>query len=153
MNLSVSRLRRVRQSSSRSAASCPWTGIEPERPPSSSPTAWRKVDLPEPDGPSKPTISPRFTSRSTPRRTSIVTSPWVKLRLSPRVMRTVSLITQYLDRIGARGLQRRKQRRGEDQDERDNDNRRDFYRIGLGRKLSEDADRRVPRVRAAERMN
>ena len=73
----------VRPSSSRFAASSPASRIEPSNPPSSSPTACSRVDLPEPDGPSNATISPGATSRSTPRSTSIVTSPWVKLRLRP----------------------------------------------------------------------
>ena len=47
---------------------------------------------------------PAATVRSTPRSTSIVTSPWVKLRSSPRVARTGSLIAQHLYRVGARRL-------------------------------------------------
>ena len=43
-------------------------------------------------------------SRSTPRSTSIVTSPCAKLRFRPRVWRTGSLIAQHLHRIGARRL-------------------------------------------------
>ena len=54
-----------------SATSSPAMRIEPSNPPSSSPTACSRVDLPEPDGPSRATISPRRTSRSTPRSTSM----------------------------------------------------------------------------------
>jgi hypothetical protein len=50
--------------------------IDPSKPPSSRPTAWSRVDLPDPEGPSSATISPAATCRSTPRSTSMVTSPW-----------------------------------------------------------------------------
>ena len=62
---------RVRPSSSSVAASSPAIRIEPSKPPSSSPTAWSRVDLPEPDGPEQATISPGRPSRSTPRSTSM----------------------------------------------------------------------------------
>src|SRR3546814_17080397 len=43
------------------------------------------------------TISPGATARSTPRKTSIVSSPWMKLRRRPATLRT-SFIAQHLDR-------------------------------------------------------
>src|SRR4249919_3226361 len=83
--------------------------IEPSNPPSSRPTACKSVDLPEPDGPSKATISPGCTARLTLRRTSIVTPPWVKLRFRPRVSSTGSFIAKHLDRVGVGSAPRREQ--------------------------------------------
>src|SRR5688500_17900417 len=127
--------------------------IDPSKPPSRRPTACSSVDLPEPDGPSRATISPGWTSRSTPRSTSMVTSAWVKLRLSWWVRRTASLIAQHLDRVGARRFPRRVKRRQERQDEREQDDRRDLERVGLGRQLGQEANRRVPQMLAGQRLD
>src|SRR5689334_23283369 len=120
--------------------------MEPWKPPSSSPTAWSSVDLPDPDGPSSATISPGATSRSTPRNTSIVTSPWVKLRLRPLVTRTGSLIAQDLHWVGAcspvGGIKRREER----QHQRGQHDRGHLDRIGLRRQIGEKANRRIPEV-------
>src|ERR1700712_3853579 len=104
--------------------------IEPWKPPSSRPTAWSMVDLPEPEGPSKATISPLRTCRSMPRSTSIVVPAWVKLRRRPCTSRT-SLITKHLHRIGARRLPRRIERGEEAEDHRHRHYRQHFERIGL----------------------
>src|SRR3546814_12586907 len=50
------------------------------------------------------TISPGATARSTPRKTSIVSSPWMKLRRRPATLRT-SFIAKHLDRIGIGSLE------------------------------------------------
>src|SRR5690606_39826826 len=108
--------------------------MHPSTPPSSSPTACNMVDLPDPDGPSSATISPSPTFRSTPRSTSMVTPPCVKLRVSPVTFRT-SFITQHLHGIGIGGLERRVKRREETEDERHQADDGDFHRIGLGRQF------------------
>src|SRR6185369_9585940 len=126
-----SRRNRVRPSSSSWAASCPANRIEPWKPPSRRPTACSRVDLPEPDGPRSATISPGFTSRLTPRRTSMVVPPWVKLRLRSRVTSAASLIAKHLDRIGVRRPTRREQGRREDQQHGNDQNCGDLERIGL----------------------
>src|SRR5690349_22110030 len=127
--------------------------MEPWKPPSSRPTACSSVDLPDPDGPSKATISPGATSRSTPRSTSIVTSPWVKLRLSPRVTRTGSFIAEHLDRIGARGLVRGVECREEREDQRDQHDGRELDRVGLGGKVGEEPNRGIPQVLPGELLD
>jgi hypothetical protein len=52
--------------SPRAVRSSPFTTTRPEVGRSSSVTHWASVDLPAPEGPSRPTISPALTSRSTP---------------------------------------------------------------------------------------
>src|SRR4051794_37167505 len=64
------------------------------------------VDLPEPDGPSKATISPLRTCRSMPRRTSIVAPPWVKLRRRPRTSSTSVMGHHRLPPLDGEGLGR-----------------------------------------------
>src|SRR5688572_10625982 len=88
-------------------------------------------------------------ARSMPRRTWIVTSPWTKLRLRPRVWRTGSLIAKYLHRVGRGRLPRRIDGGEEAQHQRGDDDRRNFERIGLGRHFGQEAHRRVPDVLAA----
>src|SRR3546814_18466804 len=122
--------------------------ISPSNPPSSSPTAWSIVDLPEPDGPSSATISPAFTVRSTPRSTWMVCPPWVKLRFRLRIWST-SLIAQHLYGIGTRRLPRRIERGEEGKHHGHDDDRDDFDRIGLGRKLRRSAERRVGKERVS----
>src|SRR4051812_5945767 len=141
----ASRRRLVRPSLLSAAASCPWIRIEPSKPPSSSPTAWSRVDLPEPEGPSKATISPAPTLRSMPRRTWMVTPAWTKLRLRP-VTSSASLIAKHLHRIGVRRLPGRIEGREEAQHQRHDDDRGDFDRIGLGRQIGEKADRGIPEI-------
>src|SRR3954465_7034961 len=126
--------------------------IEPSKPPSSSPTAWSKVDLPEPEGPSRATISPGRTSRSTPRSTSMVTPPWRKLRLRPPTSRT-SFIAKHLHGIRARGLPGRVEGGEEAQHQGHDDDGQHFERIGLGRQLGEEADRGVPQILAGEELD
>src|SRR5438309_4097900 len=133
--------------------------IEPSKPPSKRPTAWRRVDLPEPEGPRRATISPARTSRSRPRRTLMVTPPCWKLRFSPRTERiaalavAASLIAQHLDRVGARRLPGRVEGGEEAEEEGHDDDRGDLERIGLGRKLGEEADLRVPEVLAGQHLD
>src|SRR5688500_12200749 len=148
----VSRRTRVRLPSLSSATSSPAIRIEPSNPPSSSPTACSRVDLPEPDGPSKATISPWRTSRSTPRSTSIVTSPCRKLRLRPLTVST-SFIAKHLHRIGARRLPRRIERGEEAQHQRHGDDGEHLERIGLGRQLGQEADRGILQILDGEELD
>src|SRR5579875_437363 len=94
--------------------------IEPAKPPSSSPIACSMVDLPEPEGPRRATISPFATCRSTPRSTSMVTPACVKLRRRPRTSR-MSLIAQDLDRVRVRrppgGIEGEKEARADGDDD------------------------------------
>src|ERR1051325_10439658 len=99
--------------------------IEPSNPPSSSPTAWSRVDLPEPEGPSRATISPAPTVKSTPRRTWMTTPAWTKLRLRPLTSRTL-FIAQHLHGIGARRLPGRIEGGEEAQHQRHDDDRDDL---------------------------
>src|SRR5690242_21411861 len=78
----------------------------------------------------------------------MVTSPWMKLRLSPRVSRTGSFIAQDLHRVGARCLSCREKRGREGQDDGDDDDRRYFERVSLGRKIGQEANGRIPEIRA-----
>ena len=80
------------------AGSSPRTRLRAARPPAAASTC------PSPTGRAARRSRRAATARSTPRSTSMVTSPWVKLRLRPRVTRTGSLIAQHLHRIGARRL-------------------------------------------------
>src|SRR5687767_1092774 len=88
-------------------------------------------------------------ARSMPRRTWIVTSPWTKLRLRPRVWRTGSLIAKHLHRVGRGRLPRRVDRREEAEHQRGDDDRCNFERVGLRRHFGQEADRGVPDVLAA----
>src|SRR5205085_7371551 len=154
---SSSRRMRVRPSLSSFDASSPAIRIEPSKPPSRRPTAWSKVDLPEPEGPSKATISPGAMSRSIPRRTSMVTSPWRKLRFKPRTASagpvTESLIAEHLDRIGAGSLPRRVEGGEQAEQEGHDHHRGDLERIGARGQLGEEADRRVPEVLTGEPLD
>ncbi len=96
---------RVRSRSLSLAQSRPSTKILPSVGRSSRPAACSKLDLPEPDGPIRPTTSPGKTSRSTPFSTSNSPSPVTYVRRIPLRLRTGSLIPQRLDRIDAGGLQ------------------------------------------------
>src|SRR3546814_13240665 len=78
--------------------------IMPSNPPSRSPTACSIVDFPDPDGPSSATISPRRSDALTPRSTSIVTSPCVKLRFRSTSSSATSFIPQHLHWVGIGGL-------------------------------------------------
>src|SRR5205823_7980797 len=109
--------------------------------------------LPEPEGPTRATISPGWIASSMPRSTSIVTSPCVKLRFSSRVTRIASLIAQYLDRIGACRLVRRVEGREERQDKGGQDDNGDLHRIGLGRQISQEAHLRIPQILARDRLD
>src|SRR4051794_3113938 len=103
--------------------------IDPSKPPSSRPTAWSKVDLPDPEGPSSATISPGATTRSIPRKTSIRCPPCSNERRSPFTART-SLIAQYLHRIGACRLPGGIERRQEAEEQGHHRDDRDLDRIG-----------------------
>src|SRR3954471_9811815 len=129
MKPSMSRRVAVRSELLICAASVPVMRIDPPNPPSSRPTAWSKVDLPEPEGPSNATISPGAIDRFTPRRTWIVSPPCSKLRVRPVVARTASLIAKHLDRIGAGGARCRIERREEGQQQGDRHDHRDLDRI------------------------
>src|SRR3990167_5026331 len=122
--------------------------ITPWNPPSSKPTACSIVDLPDPDGPSSATISPRLRCASTPRSTSIVTSACVKLRFSPTSSsaRSVlgSFITQHLNRVGIGRLERGIERGEEAEDDNHRRYTDDFKRIGLRRQFGKEPDRRGP---------
>src|SRR6185436_12466024 len=119
--------------------------IEPSKPPSSSPTAWSRVDLPEPDGPSRATISPAPTARSTPRSTSMTTPAWTKLRLRPRTAST-SFIAQHLDRIGLGGTPGGNQGGKEAQHQRHRHDRGHLDRVGARGQLGQHPHRRIPEV-------
>ena len=56
--------------------SSPARRMDPRVGTSSVPMQWRSVDLPAPEGPTMPSISPSWISRSTPRRTSSVRPMW-----------------------------------------------------------------------------
>src|SRR5690349_397917 len=127
--------------------------MEPSNPPSSRPTACSKVDLPDPDGPNSATISPGATRRSTPRRTSMVTSPWVKLRLSPRVSRTASLITEHLHGVRACRLVRRIERREEREDQRDQNDCGNLERIGLRWQIGQEPHGGIPEILAGNLLD
>src|SRR3954465_7098159 len=126
MKPSMSRRVAVRSELFICAASMPVMRIDPPNPPSSKPTAWSNVDLPDPDGPSNATISPGAIDKSAPRRTWIVSPPCSKLRGRPVVARTASLIAKHLDRIGTRRARRRVERREEGQQQGDRHDRRDL---------------------------
>src|SRR3546814_2373681 len=115
--------------------------MTPPNPPSSRPTACNSVDLPEPEGPSSATISPRCNCPSMPRSTSIVTPAWVKLRRRPVRERVASVIAQHLHRIGVRGLERGIERREEAEQDRHHRDADDLDRIGLRRQFGQEADR------------
>src|SRR3569623_3152830 len=118
--------------------------IDPPKPPSSRPTACSMADLPDPEGPSKATISPSPTVRATPRNTLRVSPPWLKLRGSPVTSRMGLFIAQHLHRIGARRLVGRVERGEEARDQRDDGNDDDLDRIGLRGQLVEETERRIP---------
>src|SRR5207237_1598594 len=115
--------------------------MEPSKPPSSSPTACSRVDLPEPDGPSRATISPSRTFRSTPRSTWISTSAWTKLRLRPST-RSTSFIAQHLHRIRLRRLPGRIEGEKEGRADRQQDDQHDLKRIGPRWQLRDEPDAR-----------
>src|SRR3546814_5455846 len=71
----------------------------------------------------------------------MVCPPWVKLRFRLRFWST-SLIAQHLYGIGTRRLPRRIERGEEGKHHGHDDDRDDFDRIGLGRKLRQITDRR-----------
>src|SRR5437867_12917808 len=101
----------------------------------------------------------------------MVTWPWTKLRLSPRVARTGgpstalravplpsksrggSLITQHLHRIRARRFVGRVERGEEREDQRRQHDRREFDRVGLRRELRQEPHRRIPQVLTGDRLN
>ena len=76
----------------------------------------------------------------------MVTSPWVKLRFSPLVCSTASLIAEHLHRIGARRLARGEEGEEEGEDQSHEDDRDDLQRVGLGGKLGEEANRGIPQI-------
>src|SRR6185369_15247331 len=83
---------------------------------SSRPTLCSRVDLPEPDGPTSATISPRRMTKLASWMTSSRLPPWAKVRVTPDAARTMSLaslIAQRLDGIEPRcapgGIQRRQE--------------------------------------------
>src|SRR5690606_25703886 len=118
--------------------------IVPSKPPSSSPTACSIVDLPDPEGPSSATISPRRSDALTPRSTSMVTSPWQKLRFSSTSSSATSLIAQHLHGIGIRRLVSGIERREKAEDDHHDDDSGNLDRVGLRRQFGEETDRRVP---------
>src|SRR3546814_18351965 len=124
--------------------------VVPPDPPSSRPTACSIVDLPVPEGPSSATISPRRSDALTPRSTSIVTSPWRKLRFSSTSSSATSFITQHLHGVGIRGLVRRLERSEEAEDDHHDDARGDLDRLGLRRQFGAKTDRLVPQIVAAQ---
>src|SRR3546814_18936232 len=100
--------------------------IMPSNPPSRSPTACSIVDFPDPDGPSSATISPRRSDALTPRSTSIVTSPCVKLRFRSTSSSATSFITQHLHWVGIGRLVGRIERRKEAEDDHHDHDRGDL---------------------------
>src|SRR5882672_4245808 len=73
---------------------------------SSRPTMCSRVDLPEPDGPTSATISPRRMTKLASWMTSSRLPPWAKVRVTPDAARTISsasLIAERLDGIEPRG--------------------------------------------------
>src|SRR5205085_6165215 len=123
--------------------------IEPSKPPSSRPTACSKVDLPEPDGPSKATISPGWTARFTPRSTWISTSPCTKLRRRSATAST-SFIAQHLHRIGLRRAPGGNEGGDEAHDQGHGDDHRHLDRIHPRRQLGQEADLRIPQILAGQ---
>src|SRR3546814_14381471 len=96
-----------------------------------------RCDCPKPEGPRSATNAPGATVRSTPRKTSIVSSPWMKLRRRPATLRT-SFIAQHLDRIGIGSLEGGIKRCKKAEQQGHEANSCDLNRISLGRKRSEE---------------
>src|SRR5690349_2296903 len=91
---------------------------------SSRPTMCSRVDLPEPDGPTSATISPRRMTKLASWMTSSRLPPWAKVRVMPDAARTTlstSLIAQRLDGIEPRGPPGGVERRQEGKAERHRD--------------------------------
>src|SRR3990172_6933493 len=103
----------VRRRSDRPPAASPPIRTSPPSGRSSSPAMCSNVDLPEPDGPTKATISPRATASVAPRSTARRLPPWTKVRSILSRARTASaalFIAQRLDRIEPRRAPRRIER-------------------------------------------
>src|ERR1700724_2177117 len=107
---------------------------------SSKPAACSRLDLPEPDGPIRPTISPACTSRSTPFSTCSRRSPDGKSRLTPRRLRIGSLKAQGLDRVEPRRLEGRRQGGDEGGGQREGGDKPHLAPVDPGRNVREEID-------------
>src|SRR5215510_6408095 len=101
------------------------------------------VDLPQPEGPTSATSSPRRTASDTPRSTSSLAAPWSKLRLTPLRTRTPSarsFIAQGLHGIEPRRPPGRIEGRREGERERQHHDERDLAEIDNRRLPREEVD-------------
>ena len=148
-----SRRRRVRPSSSSSAASSPAIRIEPSNPPSSKPTAWSRVDLPEPEGPSRATISPGATEIDAAQHLDGDAGLGeAALEARGYEHRLTHSAAPAPDRCSPPSRPDRASR-GSYRISASDDDRGDLDRVGLGRKLGEEADRRIPQILAGHRLD
>src|SRR5882672_230881 len=136
--------RSAERSSSRSVAPfLPPIQISPPSACSSSPAIWSSVDLPQPEGPTSATSSPRRTASDTPRSTSSLAAPCSKLRLTPLRTRTLSLrslIAQGLHRIEPRRPPGRIEGRGEGKREGHRHDERYLTELDDGRQSRQEVD-------------
>src|SRR5258705_6902325 len=132
------------RSSSRSVAPfLPPIQISPPSACSSRPAICSSVDLPQPEGPTSATSSPRRTASETPRNTSSLAAPWSKLRLTflrTRTLSARSLIAQGLHRIEPRRAPGRIKRRREGERQRHRHDERDLAELDDGREPRQEID-------------